>query len=567
MAESLGRLLAEHCRTPTTPGSANSTESDRVRDPQAGEYKRPSSLSRMSSRLTLQETVFDSSPKRSDSPHVLIRNQDQVWYNPSLDQMVEAIQVQLMTRSLEPLPVGLNSYVLHLVEGFAKAKKTISKVEKANEELRELLYQKHKQWLERESQFQAEVKRLEVIMSKTSRDGLETVTLARTDSVLDRRTPKSIAILQMPGEDQSSEDDDSDCQSIFLTKNRVPWTETRADRAENDKKARLPMVLDTNNDFLISEKFRQLDKDQKALDKNQRELDALLKGRRASNKKHHTGFYSSPADVSTGPAPTHAATSEARVEAEYSTDARNAKYKRYPGALPATRATRATPARDSATYAEGSGRVSEATTNPSSRYQETHRAFSFKIGDDFNFGDNNAASTTNTSQEKDLHSELFYDATEDFDTPSDDSKSGHRNHRSRRHGQSPLPLIPETPERQVSERRRGLTGATAGSNGLPVDPSSSGRRRASSGKGKSKVHGHTPGQHPPKARRDPGSGSKGREGASSSRSNNSLIQSPLAVKGKSPEGRQTRQTRTGMDDALIAATIAFANAGKMKARK
>lgn len=86
--------------------------------------------------------------------------------------MVEALQVLLMTRGvLEPIPVEYNSYILHLIEGFAKARENVRKAEGAYQELKQSLEQNLDQfrlvvndWLKRESQYQAEVKRLEVLL-------------------------------------------------------------------------------------------------------------------------------------------------------------------------------------------------------------------------------------------------------------------------------------------------------------------------------------------------------------------------------------------------------------------
>jgi hypothetical protein len=86
--------------------------------------------------------------------------------------MVEALQVHLMTHSgIEPIPIKYNSYILHLIEGFAKARKTIRETEGACQETKQSLERNLEQframadeWFERESQYRAEVKRLEVLL-------------------------------------------------------------------------------------------------------------------------------------------------------------------------------------------------------------------------------------------------------------------------------------------------------------------------------------------------------------------------------------------------------------------
>lgn len=86
--------------------------------------------------------------------------------------MVEALQVLLMTHGvLEPIPIEYNSYVLHLVEGFARAQEDIREAERACQAAKQSLERNFEQfrlvaddWLERESQYRAEVKRLEVFL-------------------------------------------------------------------------------------------------------------------------------------------------------------------------------------------------------------------------------------------------------------------------------------------------------------------------------------------------------------------------------------------------------------------
>jgi hypothetical protein len=111
--------------------------------------------------------------------------------------MVEALQSRLMVGSMESIPIQYNSYILHLVEGFAKQKRKIRATEeactKAEEEKQQLAarYQAvADEWLERETAYRAEIKRLEVLLSRTSQKGLEAVTLARANSVVDRDSQK-----------------------------------------------------------------------------------------------------------------------------------------------------------------------------------------------------------------------------------------------------------------------------------------------------------------------------------------------------------------------------------------
>ncbi|ORY71543.1 uncharacterized protein BCR38DRAFT_330350, partial [Pseudomassariella vexata] len=94
---------------------------------------------------------------------------------------------------LKPIPVEYNTYVLHLIEGFNGIQENLDDANAAREKAR----QSHNQgledfktvadeWSRREAKFKAEIKRLELLIARTSRDGLETVALARAESVVDR---------------------------------------------------------------------------------------------------------------------------------------------------------------------------------------------------------------------------------------------------------------------------------------------------------------------------------------------------------------------------------------------
>ncbi|KAI1320742.1 hypothetical protein F5Y16DRAFT_405519 [Xylariaceae sp. FL0255] len=162
----------------------------------------------------------------SEASDVLpVRQQDHVWFNPNLDQMVEALQVSLMTRGLlEPIPIAHNAYVLHLVDAFVDAQRQLRELDSTLEQTVDEFRVLADHWAERESQYRAEVKRLEVLLSRSSHNGLEAVALARANSLVDRsgRTapPKSPKV---------------------------------------EKKPLLPKILDHDNDFRMSEQFRRQD--------------------------------------------------------------------------------------------------------------------------------------------------------------------------------------------------------------------------------------------------------------------------------------------------------------------
>lgn len=116
-------------------------------------------------------------------------------YNPSLDQIVEALQVSIMTNgNLAQLPVHLNSYVLRLIEGYSNCQEDLRAKNAALEEvkrMREAAFEDFtvlaEEFRNREGQYKSEIRRLELLLAQ--KNGLETVTLARTNSTLDRSQP------------------------------------------------------------------------------------------------------------------------------------------------------------------------------------------------------------------------------------------------------------------------------------------------------------------------------------------------------------------------------------------
>lgn len=120
---------------------------------------------------------------------------DGSWHNPSLMQMVETLQVAMISKrdALAPLPVMYNSYILALVEGFAKLHE---KLEACEMDLKELKFQREKdleqfgamseEWMQRDDSYKKEIKRLELLLAKESKDGMASVVLARSDTLVDR---------------------------------------------------------------------------------------------------------------------------------------------------------------------------------------------------------------------------------------------------------------------------------------------------------------------------------------------------------------------------------------------
>ncbi|KAK3373742.1 hypothetical protein B0T24DRAFT_488512, partial [Lasiosphaeria ovina] len=90
-----------------------------------------------------------------------------------------------------------NSYVLALLEGFAQTTRQLRNVQSDLDELKDLRKKELEQfrsisedWMRREGEYKAEIKRLELTLAKESKDGVLSVALARQESVVDRSESK-----------------------------------------------------------------------------------------------------------------------------------------------------------------------------------------------------------------------------------------------------------------------------------------------------------------------------------------------------------------------------------------
>ncbi|KAK6849678.1 hypothetical protein PG995_013511 [Apiospora arundinis] len=182
-------------RTPVTPRSPVSSERFSFHDAEEQQRSRPGPA-HMSSFLSLATHASSQSPEPQEpkSASFSIKDHDKV-YNPSLDQLVEALQVNIMANGiLAPLPVHMNTYVLRLIEGYSNCQEDLRAKNAALEEvkrMREAAFEDFTVLAEelrnREGQYKSEIRRLEVLLAQ--KNGLETVTLARTNSTLDRSQP------------------------------------------------------------------------------------------------------------------------------------------------------------------------------------------------------------------------------------------------------------------------------------------------------------------------------------------------------------------------------------------
>lgn len=136
---------------------------------------------------------------RHKSPEVFLREADRVWHAPSLEQMIESLQVAMMNKpsTLQPLPIQYNGHVLALLEGYGRLRRELEECRRgAADEVDEVKKLRIKElesyrlltedWLKRQREYDAEIKRLELLLAHHTEEGMAAVALARAGSVVDR---------------------------------------------------------------------------------------------------------------------------------------------------------------------------------------------------------------------------------------------------------------------------------------------------------------------------------------------------------------------------------------------
>lgn len=122
-----------------------------------------------------------------------VRDADQTWHNPSPDQVAETLKVVMMTRNnLDPVPVQYNSCILQLLEEYQDLQGTLKEKDKFldklilhhDKEVQDLKQVIH-QLEETMDSYKIEIKNLEILVA-TGQCGLDVVTLARSQSIIDR---------------------------------------------------------------------------------------------------------------------------------------------------------------------------------------------------------------------------------------------------------------------------------------------------------------------------------------------------------------------------------------------
>ncbi|EQB45127.1 hypothetical protein CGLO_16040 [Colletotrichum gloeosporioides Cg-14] len=117
----------------------------------------------------------------------------------SLEQMINTLHHVMMTKPvLDPVPIENNSCILRLLEGYRELQEQLRVTEKAWAEEKETKERSleefakvSSEWEKKETDFRAEIKRMELILADIAPGGVGAVALARSGSIVDRSSRSS----------------------------------------------------------------------------------------------------------------------------------------------------------------------------------------------------------------------------------------------------------------------------------------------------------------------------------------------------------------------------------------
>ncbi|KAM7223448.1 hypothetical protein V8F06_001325 [Rhypophila decipiens] len=190
------------------------------------------------------------------------------WHNPSLMQIVESLQSAMMNKRdpMEHIPVVYNSYVLTLIEGFGKLTTQLKNRESELADLKNLREKELEQfrgiseeWMQREDGYKAEIKRLELVLAKESKDGVASVAMARQTSLVDRSGTKRFRarLKRMSGSHQEGIKEqplfeEEETTSVAPTSSCFPTL------------GEMPRRIDASQDVRASRMIEKLERDERA---------------------------------------------------------------------------------------------------------------------------------------------------------------------------------------------------------------------------------------------------------------------------------------------------------------
>ncbi|EGY23125.1 uncharacterized protein VDAG_04563 [Verticillium dahliae VdLs.17] len=129
----------------------------------------------------------------------IVDDRAHAWHHPTLDQTVDILYTIMMTKSVStPLPVEFDPHVRHLLEGFSGLQTSLHETQQLLEEETETKRRSLDEfttmsidWGKKESDYKAEIRRLELLLARAAPEGVAAVVLARSGSVVDRSLAES----------------------------------------------------------------------------------------------------------------------------------------------------------------------------------------------------------------------------------------------------------------------------------------------------------------------------------------------------------------------------------------
>ncbi|KAK0124520.1 hypothetical protein ONS95_009469 [Cadophora gregata] len=173
------------------PSSFSVDES--VVDSEDGNVSTPIPRLRPTSRVSSYIGMRPPTPPIPQTPdtYFSLKDPESIYHEPSRDQMAEMLKVVMMNQSsTTSVPVEYNSCILHVLEAYNELRIELRLREETIEELKHTHTKDIKdfemlatQWETKEKDYKAEMKKLEILLSKTD-GGLEQVSLARSKSTV-----------------------------------------------------------------------------------------------------------------------------------------------------------------------------------------------------------------------------------------------------------------------------------------------------------------------------------------------------------------------------------------------
>ncbi|TLS25933.1 hypothetical protein PpBr36_07371 [Pyricularia pennisetigena] len=207
------------------------------------------------------------------------------WDNPQLHKILDTLQVAMMNRCHDAraaLPQELNSLVSQLIEAFpvmnrkvSVAKWKVDQVTAARERDLGKFRELSREWIGRERDYKAEVRRLEKLLARESSKGMEAVSLARSRSVVDRSdTMRFVRSLDQVEEEVRSSIDDFDAPAetsgytrdspTFATNPALELFPFDGQAPSHSLRLEPPRVaFDNNHDREVTKKMEQARNDEK----------------------------------------------------------------------------------------------------------------------------------------------------------------------------------------------------------------------------------------------------------------------------------------------------------------